>query len=709
METAKLAELLESMSLTEKIEQMIQFNGALYGKIVSYTGPEVNFDLEPNQQYRVGSVLGEAGAEKLTALQDKVIENQPHHIPAVFMTDIIHGMRTTFPVPLALGSTFDPKLAEKLSSAAARESAASGIHLTFSPMADLCEDSRWGRCMESTGEDPYLNGKMAAAMVKGFQGDDVSAKGKIAACVKHFAGYGAVKAGRDYNVTEISERTFFDDHLPSYKAAIDAGVKLVMTAFNTIDRIPCTVNRRLMKDVLRDKLGFKGVLITDYAAIDESINHGASDDRRVAAKKAIKAGCDIDMMSPCYLYELEKLVKDGEIDEKLIDEAVMRILTLKNELGLFENPYKDADPEAEKALSFCDEHKSLARKAAEESIVLLKNNGILPLKKNAKLAVIGALADCGNTLGTWALFGDREKTVTLKMGIDELYPDANVSYILSDTDIDGAVKAAEAADAVIIALGEDETTTGESRSVTDISLSDWQKKLFDAVLNVNKNIVTVLYGGRPLAVPHEAENSAAMLEVWLAGSMGGYAMADILFGAVSPSGRLSMSMPYCTGQLPISYRSYSTGRPKPDTDDFVPFVSNYMDAPNVPLFPFGYGLSYTEFKYSSVELSDNKLTAGGCIKASVSVKNCGNMASDEVVQLYIRDMKASVVRPMRELKGFERISLGAGESRKIEFTVTEDMLRFHDADMNYTSEKGSFTLWIGGSSLTDNSAEFELV
>ncbi len=415
------------------------------------------------------------------------------------------------------------------------------------------------------------------------------------------------------------------------------------------------------------------------------------------------------MMSPCYLYELEKLVKDGEIDEKAVDEAVMRILTLKNELGLFENPYKDADPEAEKALPFCDEHKALARKAAEESIVLLKNNGVLPLKKNAKLAVIGALADCGNTLGTWALFGDRERTVTLKNGIDELCPDANVEYVLSDTDIDAAVKAAEAADAVILALGEDEMTTGESRSVTDISLSDGQKKLFNAVLSVNRNIVTVLYGGRPLAVPHEAENSAAMLEVWLAGSMGGYAMADILFGTVSPSGRLSMSMPYCTGQLPISYRTYSTGRPKPNTDGFVPFVSNYMDAPNVPLFPFGYGLSYTKFEYSPVELSDSKLTAGGCIKASVNVKNCGDMASDEVVQLYIRDIKASVVRPMRELKGFERVSLGAGESRRVEFTVTEDMLRFYDAEMNCTSEKGSFTLWIGGSSLTDNSAEFELV
>ena len=704
----QLKELLNDMSLSEKVEQLVQFNGALYGKLLNYTGPKVDFQLQPDQQYRVGSVLGECGAKKLHELQDKIMEKQPHHIPAVFMTDIIHGLRTVFPVPIAIGSSFDPELAEEISSAAAREAAASGIHLTFAPMADLARDSRWGRCMESTGEDPYLNARMAESMVKGFQGDDYSKKGKVAACVKHFAAYGAVQSGRDYNVAELSENSLRDDYLTAYKAAIHAGVSMVMTAFNTIDRVPCTINKKLMRNILRDEMGFDGVLISDYAAIEESITHGVSADRRDAAERAIKAGCDIDMMTECYLKNLEKLVNDGSVDIKLVDEAVMRILNLKNKLGLFKNPYKDGSEQAEKEILFCKEHRELSRRAAEETTVLLKNNGVLPLDRSKKIAVIGALADSCDITGTWAIFVDKSETVTLKQAISELYPDADIEFVLSD-DAEKAAEAAKKCDIAVLALGEDESRTGESRSVTDIRLSEKQRRLFDSVCAVNENTVVMLFGGRPLAVPEIAKKAAAILEVWLPGSMGCYAAADILFGKVSPSGRLSMSMPYCTGQLPISYSAFSTGRPKPEgAEGYIPFLSNYMDCPNVPLYPFGYGLSYTNFEYSEVELDNSILTSDGKITASVTVKNTGKTDGYEVVQLYIRDIKGSVVRPMRQLKGFKRVFIGAGKSETVSFDITEEMLRFCNDEMKYVSESGDFRLWIGGSSLTQNGVDFIL-
>ena len=710
MEKTELKKLLASMSLTEKIDQLIQLHGGFVGGNQQLTGPEAEFVLSENEAYRTGSILGEKGARFLHDLQDKMMAEQPHHIPALFMTDVIHGYRTAFPVPIAIGSGFDPKLAEEIAAAAAKECSAAGIHVTFSPMADLARDSRWGRCMESTGEDPWLNSRMAESMIKGFQGDDPREKGRVAACVKHFAAYGAVQSGRDYNVTEISERTLLEDYLPSYRAAVNAGVKLVMTAFNTINREPCTTNRHLMRDLLRDEWGFDGVLITDYGAVAETIVHGSSEDRREAAKKAIEAGCDIEMMSDCYLSSLEELVKCGEVPESLVDEAAMHVLELKNDLGLFENPYKDGSEEAEKELLFCEEHRKLSRRAAEECMVLLKNNGILPLKKSAKLAVIGALADDRLITGSWALFVDSNETVTLKQALDELYPDADITYVLSDKLDNSAVKAAQDADAVILALGENQKFTGESASVTDISLHDDRKLLFREIAKVNKNIVTVLFGGRPLAVPEEAEKSAAMIEAWLPGSCGCYALADILFGRVNPSGRLSMSMPYCTGQLPISYSAFSTGRPKPEgAKGYVPFVSNYMDAPNVPLYPFGWGLSYTDFEYSPVHLDNDTMERGGRITASVTLKNAGNMDGSEPVQLYIRDKKGSVVRPMRELKGLKRVFLKAGESADITFEITEEMLKFYGADMKFAAENGGFTVWIGGSSLTENGADFTLV
>lgn len=708
MKKTELEKLLKEMTLSEKVEQLVQLHGGFFGNIDIYTGPVVEFKMTPDQPYRTGSILGEHGATHLKELQDKIMEKQPHHIPALFMADVIHGYKTAFPVPIAIGSSFNPELAEKITSAAAKEASAAGVHVAFSPMVDLVRDSRWGRCMESTGEDPWLNARMAESQVKGFQGENFAEKGKMASCIKHFAAYGAVQSGRDYNVTELSEHTLFEDYLVSYRAAVKAGVSMVMTAFNTIDRKPCTTNEKLLRDILREDMGFDGVVISDYGAISESITHGSSENHRDAAKKSVKAGCDIDMMSECYLQNLEALVNDGELSEELIDEAVMRILVLKNELGLFENPYKDASEEDEKKYCFCDEHKKLSREAAEETIVLLKNDGLLPLNEKQKITVVGSLANSSEITGSWALFVDKSQTVTMKKAVEELYPNTDVTFIPSDEITEKMLSEVKTADVVILALGEDQKQSGESMSKADISLSKAHTELFNAVYDVNKNVVTVLFGGRPLAVPELAEKTNSLIETWLPGSCGCYALADILFGNVNPSGRLSMSMPYCSGQLPISYTAFSTGRPKPKMDGFCPYVSNYMDVPNVPLYPFGYGLSYSEVEYSAVSLDKNTLSENDKITASVTLKNKGNIAVKEAVQLYIRDIKGSVVRPMRELKGLQKISLEAGEKRTVTFEITEDMLRFYDADMNYVSENGDFTLWIGHDSMTENGADFRL-
>lgn len=704
----QLNALLKDMSLQEKVEQLVQLHGGFFGQIDTYTGPVVDFKMTPDQPYRTGSILGDHGAEHLIDLQNRMMEKQPHHIPAMFMVDVIHGYRTAFPVPIALGSTFNTDLVEEVISAAAKEGASAGIHVAFSPMIDLARDSRWGRCMESTGEDPWLNARMAEAEVKGFQGENVADKGRLAACIKHFAAYGAALSGRDYNVTELNEHTLFEDYLVSYRAAVKAGCKMAMTAFNTVDRVPCTTNKRLLRDILRDDMGFNGVVISDYGAVSESITHGSSLDHRDAAKKAIIAGCDIDMMSECYLQNLVDLVESGEISESLIDEAVMRILVLKNELGLFENPYKDASPEDEKAICFCTEHQALSRRAAEESTVLLKNNGALPLDKSKKIAVIGSLCDDNEITGSWALFVDKSQTVTLKQAISELYPDADVTFVASNDITDETLSLAKSADTVVLCLGENHTQTGESFSKADISLCKAHSALFDAVYEVNQNIVTLLFGGRPLALPELAKKTNALVEAWLPGSCGCYAVADILFGKVNPSGRLSMSFPYCTGQLPISYQAFATGRPKPQMDSFCPYVSNYMDAPTLPVFPFGHGLSYCNIEYSPVQVSNYFLNEGESITASAVVTNRGEMAVKEPVQLYIRDIKGSVVRPLRELKGLEKITLEAGETKTVSFEITSDMLRFYDIDMNFVSEAGEFQVWIGSSSLTDNVAYFKL-
>ena len=744
MKQEDLQKLLRSMSLKEKVDQMLQLNGSFYQEDVNtvLTGPAAHLGLEKEDVRQAGSILGTPGAEALKKIQKEYMEKQPHHIPLLFMLDVIHGMRTIFPMPLAQGASFDPEMSGKCAAAAAKEAAVSGIHVTFAPMVDLVRDARWGRVMESTGEDPYLNSRMAEAMVRGFQGDDMRAPGKVCACIKHFAGYGAPTAGRDYNTVELSAHTFREFYLKAYQAGIDAGAGLVMSPFNTVDGIPASVNRHLMRDVLRGDLAFDGVLISDYASIEETIAHGVSQDRAEAAQKAVEAGMDIDMMTGCYCRNLCSLVEKGIVPEALIDEAVMRILTLKNRLGLFENPYKDADPEAEKNTILCREHRELSRKAAAETFVLLKNDGILPLSHAEKTAFIGPYVDNPEIISSWAFMGRTDDCVTIRKAAmevcaaDRTFYEQGSRVLDADTQLVGfdtgaqagggsgkeltqqeeeqlltdAVKAAQSADKVILALGESRLQSGEATSRGMLDLPECQMRLFREVVKANPHVAVVLFSGRPLDLREISAHAEALLEVWFPGTEGGHAVMDVLTGKVNSSGRLPISFPYSVGQCPVYYNEYATGRPY-HAGDQDRFLSKYIDIPNKPLYSFGYGLSYTEFTYGSAAVSSSTLQqgAGETLTVSSLLKNTGSRQGTETVQLYIQDVTASVARPVRELKGFERVRLGAGEQQTVSFTVTEEMLAFLRADGTYGAEKGLFHAWIGGSSETENVTEFRLV
>lgn len=741
MKQQELRELLSDMSLTEKIDQLLQVGGFYLEKDGMVTGPENVVGFTQEEINLAGTVLGSIGAEKLRKIQKSYMEKQPHHIPLIFMADIINGYRTIFPIPLAQGCSFDPELAKEGAAIAARESAAAGLHLTFSPMADLVRDARWGRVMESTGEDPYLNRQFARAMVEGYQGEkdedgvvDLTSKGKIAACVKHFAAYGAPLGGRDYNTVELSERTLRDDYLPSYQEAVEAGAAMLMTSFNTLDRIPSSGNKKLMRDILREEMGFKGVVISDWAAIEEMCRHGIAQDRKEAAKLAIEAGVDIDMCTTCYSRNLESLVQEGIISETLIDEAVMRILNLKNQLGLFENPYKDADELEEKDIVTCQEHRKAARRIAADTFVLLKNEGLLPLKpEGSKLAFIGPHVENRRIFGGWSLFARTEDTVSIadalrERGIDaalakgsaildnnrglELFGDM-LDYqkdekVVSDL-LQEAVETAKTADVVVLAIGEHQAQSGEAASRADITVPECQMELFRAVHAVNPNVVVVLFSGRPLDIREIAQKANAVLEVWQPGTEGGSAILDVLYGDVNPSAKLSMSFPYCVGQVPVFYGEMHTGRPYEEGTGNK-FLSRYLDIPNKPMYPFGFGLSYTTFEISPIILDEAVLFCekGSSIQARVTVKNTGLCAGSEVVQLYIQDLSASVARPVRELKGFQKVALNPGEEKEVTFTITEDMLRFTNINMKSESEAGNFYVYVGNSSETQNKAEFLL-
>ncbi len=717
----KAQEILSGMTLEEKIYHLVQMTTMTYLKTDGtniVTGPDSKMQLDKEYIYDVGSLLNLVGAQTMIDAQTNFLKNSKKKIPPIFMQDVIHGHRTLYPINLGVAASFDRELAHDVAKMAAKEASLDGVSVAFAPMVDLVRDPRWGRVMESSGEDPYLNSEMASATVKGFQGD--MGKYNVAACVKHFAAYGAAEAGRDYNTVDMSERTLREYYLPSYKAAVDAGVKMLMTAFNIVDGKPCSGNKWLVNDVLRKEWGFDGVVISDYSAFEEMINHGVCENHKEAAYLAMEASADIEMMSPCYARHLKELVDEGKITVEQIDQAVLRVLKLKEELGVFENPYRSVNVEEAGSVQVGKEHRAIARYAAEQSAVLLKNDGILPLSKDIKsVAVIGPNADTGAIHGGWPCGGKIDETITVLEGVKNIVGDrafyakgCNIEYDSTDESlIDEAVKLASEVDAVILCLGEHQDYSGEGDSRTNIEIPAVQYKLLDKILEVNKNTAVALFTGRPLAIWELDKKAPAILNMWMPGTEGGNACANLIFGNAVPCGKITMTFPRVLGQVPIYYNAYNTGRPKLEEDDFnrVRFTSSYLDMPNSPLYPFGYGLSYTEFEYSDFKLSQDTMKRGETLIASAKIKNVGSYKAKEAVQLYIRDVVGSVVRPLKELKGFEKIELDVGEEKTVEFTITEEMLKYWNKDIKFVAENGKFEVFIGKDSKCKPFASFELI
>ena len=715
-----LQELVRQMTLDEKVAQLIQlavpfYEGAKDEGLI--TGPMASLGIDETTVRNSGSVLGMAGAQEVINVQRTHLANNRHGIPLLMMADIVHGFKTIFPVPLAIGCSWDLELAERSAEIAAKEASVSGVHVTYAPMVDLVRDPRWGRVMESTGEDPYLNSEFARAFVRGFQGDDLSADtDRVAACVKHFAAYGAAEAGRDYNTVDMSDRQLREFYLPAYKAALDEGCEMVMTSFNTVDGVPATGNAKLMRNLLREEWGFDGILISDWGAVKELIAHGIAADEREAALKAMKAGVDIEMMTSCYVKHLSELVESKEIDEALIDEAVLRILTLKKKLGLFDNPYRAADPERENEIVFCDEHRRASRELAVKSCVLLKNEGALPLDKNRKIALIGPFATSGDVLGPWSWTGSKEDAIKLTDGMKSKLSGAAELLVAEGCGIEtateeqmqAALTAARSADTIVLALGEHSDMSGEAGCRADIRLPEVQLELVRRIRSLGKPVVVVLFNGRPLDLHGVYDEADAILEAWFPGSEAGGAVADLLFGDANPSGRLTMSFPYSVGQVPVYYNAFNTGRPQGAPDAQVRYVSQYLDIPNEPLLPFGFGLSYSDFEYGGARLSSDEMTPDSPLRISVTVANKSAVAGEETVQLYVRDLSGEVVRPVKELKAFRKVALQPGESREIEFTLVEKQLRYFHSDLTHDSDAGAFIAYVGPDSKTNEALTFRL-
>lgn len=707
MTEEKLRELLDSMTLEEKAGQLIQCNARDFiQNSLDITGPQGQ-QLPAEELNRViGSVLTFEDAAQARALQDMHLAADPKKIPLLLMLDVIHGLRTTYPIPLAMGCSFDEELMAECADMARRESAACGVHVTFNPMVDTARDGRWGRIMETCSEEPMINSRMGAVLVRKTQGEDLSSPENVACCVKHFAAYGAPEAGRDYNTVELSERLLREAYLPAYKACLDAGARLIMPAFNSLNGIPCAANPWLMKKVLREEWGFRGVAISDYDAVGELVTHGVAGNLKEAVRMALEAGCDIDMVRSAYYQYLPELVQEGTLPESLVDQAVMRVLRLKNELGLFENPYHGADPEKEKELYLCPAHREIARRAAEESAVLLKNEGVLPFPKTlGSLALIGPFAEEQHLDGFWSRPGAWRDTVTLPEGLRALMPDTELiiekgcEADLGAADLSGiekAVSAAARADAVILTLGEKEEDSGEGRSRADLSLSPAQLELARRVIRANPRTAVVLFNGRPLVLTELEAMAPALLEMWYPGTEAGNAVARLLTGEANPCGKLSVGLPRRTGQYPMPYNRMKTGRPKPQPDSGTfPFTSSYLDTPNLPLYSFGHGLSYTSFRYESLALDRQVMAPGETVQATVTLTNTGDRAGKETVQLYLRDPVASVVRPIQQLIDYRKVSLAPGETKEVTFTVTEKQLRFLDFDCREVLEPGRFELSTG--------------
>lgn len=727
---AKITDLLSKMTIDEKMGQLNQYTSQWEMTGPAPKGNRQQQMLEMIKTGMVGSMLNVTGADATRKTQKLAVENSRLKIPMIFGYDVIHGYQTMFPIPLAEAASWEPELARKSSHVAAIETSAAGIQWTFAPMVDIARDARWGRFMECSGEDPYLGSLFAAARVKGFQGNDLSANNTIAACVKHFAAYGFIEAGRDYNTVDISESTLRNVVLPPFKAAADAGAATFMNAFNEIGGTPSTVNSHLLRDILKGEWNFDGFVVSDWGSISELLIHGVAADKKDAAKLAITAGTDMDMEGNCFVPNLKKLVEEGTVDIKLVDDAVRRVLRIKYRLGLFDDPYRYCDENREKTLILTKENLQVAREAAKRSIVLLKNdNQLLPLKKDGqKIVVIGELAaDKDVPLGSWRAKAITGSAVSLLEGMKSaVSKPANIIFekgpvfitgkssfaselefnTTDKTGIAEAVKIAKSADVVVLALGENCFQTGEGRSQTDIRLKGLQEELLEAVYAANKNVVVVLMNGRPLDISWMANNVPSIVEVWHLGSEAGNAIADVLFGDFNPSGKLPVSFPRNVGQLPIYYNHKNTGRPNGGEGNV--FWSHYTDAPNDALFPFGFGLSYTTFDYSNLKISSPAISNDEILQVSVTVKNTGKVTGEEVVQLYIRDLVGSITRPVKELKGFEKISLQSGESKVVNFTISQNDLAFWGSDNKFKAESGDFKLWVGTNSVQGLEASFKL-
>ena len=714
-------DLMSKMTLQEKIGQL---NLMVAGDIT--TGQAMNTQVGGAiAAGNMGGIFNIKGAKEIREMQELAVKKSRMGIPLLVGMDVIHGYETIFPIPLALSCSWDMAAVEQSAAIAAKEASADGINWTFSPMVDITLDARWGRYSEGNGEDPYLGSLITKAMVKGYQGD-YSRTDNIMACVKHFALYGASESGRDYNTVDMSRVRMYNQYLPPYKAGAEAGAGTFMSSFNLVDGVPATANKWLLDDLLRGEWGYDGMVVTDYGSIGEMLSHSVSANLQEAAAQALKAGTDMDMCSMGFIATLEKSLKEGKVSETDIDKACRRVLEAKYKLGLFKDPYKYCDPKRRKKDIFNDENRRAARDIAAETFVLLKNEGnLLPLKKQGKVALIGPLANTrANLAGTWCVAYTPDKYSTLKEGMERalagkatlLY--AQGSNITRDAELqkagefgktiergdDAQMKAealavAKEADVIVAALGETADMSGECASRTDLCLPDVQMELLQELNKLGKPIVLLNFSGRPTVMNWENENIPAILNVWFGGSEAADAICDVVFGDKVPSGKLTMSMPQAVGQEPLYYNHQPTGRPVPEgTKEFRKYQSNYLDVRNDPLYPFGYGLSYTTFSYSDLQLSATEMSPTGSVEASVTVTNTGNVDATEIVQLYIRDLVASVSRPVKELKGFERITLKAGESKNVTFTITPEMLKFYNYDLKYVLEPGDFSIMVGPNS-----------
>ena len=736
-----VSSLMKKMTFEEKVGQL---NMPDYGTMT--TGTVASFNIEERiVKGEAGAILNARGYRKISELQHLAVDSSRLGIPLLFGMDVIHGYQTIFPIPLGLSCTWDMAAVEESAHIAAVEASADGTNWTFSPMVDLGRDPRWGRVAEGNGEDPYLNARIAEAMVWGYQGRPghmFEDNDRIMACVKHFALYGASEAGRDYNTVDMSRPKMFNEYMTGYKAAADAGAGSFMSSFNVVDDVPASVNRWLMTDVLRRQWGWDGFVVTDYISINECVVHGVGDYHEVAVK-ALKAGVDMDMVGEAFFTQAKSAVEAGELDMADVDRACRRVLEAKYRLGLFRDPYKFCRPDDVEKYMYSAEHRAAARRISADSYVLLKNEGdILPLERKGTIALIGPLADAARNMpGTWCGAARLDKYSSLLEGMKQVAGDnvrilyAKGSNLTRDPKleknstlfgktlvrdgrseqemIEEAVATARRADVVVAALGESAEMSGECSCRADITIPDVQKDLLKALVKTGKPVVLVLFDGRALAIDWESRNVPAILNVWFGGSEAGFSIPDVLFGDVNPSGKLTMTFPQSVGQIPLYYAQKNTGRPayKPENPDdwFWKYRSNYLDISNDPVYPFGHGLSYTTFEYGPVEMSSDKMAADGKVTASVTVTNTGKRAGKEVVQMYIRDVVASSSRPMRELKGFEKISLEPGESRTVSFEIGSEALSFWNTDMEYVCEPGEFQVFIGPDSTTENSSSFVLL